>query len=132
MCGSLRTVEDITAPLPAKMLVDWVRIYDNGESSVNSSMAPSVPAVVSAPSLSPPTASIFGGGSGKGGKSGKGSGKGGGKGGKGSGKGGKGGKGDNRDSNTEFALSGANDGTGNRLTVAVTAAAACLAIAQLL
>ena len=88
-------------------------------------MAPSVPAVVSAPSLSPPTASIFGGGSGKGGKSGKGSGKGG-------GKGGKGGKGDNRDSNTDFALSGANDGPGNRLTVAVTAAAACLAIAQLL
>ena len=132
VCGSLRTAEDITAPLPAKMLVDWVRIYDNGESSVNSSMAPSVPAVVSAPSLSPPTASIFGGGSGKGGKSGKGSGKGGGKGGKGSGKGGKGGKGDNRDSNTEFAISGANDGTGNRLTVAVTAAAACLAIAQLL
>ena len=29
-CGALRTPDDITAPLPATMYVDWVRIYDNG------------------------------------------------------------------------------------------------------
>lgn len=30
----LRTAEDITAPLPASMLVDWVRIYDNGYAEI--------------------------------------------------------------------------------------------------
>lgn len=29
-CGPLRGPDDITAPLPATMYVDWVRVYDNG------------------------------------------------------------------------------------------------------
>lgn len=29
-CGNLRTPDDITAPLPGTMRVDWVNIYDNG------------------------------------------------------------------------------------------------------
>ena len=33
-CGALRTPEDITAPLPATMYIDWVRIYDNGFSTL--------------------------------------------------------------------------------------------------
>ena len=32
----LRTESDITAPLPASMIIDWVRIYDNGSTTLTS------------------------------------------------------------------------------------------------
>ena len=55
-----RGPDDITAPLPAEMLVDWVRLYDNGFTEVNMppTPAPSVPianAQTQAPSPMPVT-----------------------------------------------------------------------------
>jgi beta-glucanase (GH16 family) len=151
-CGSLRTPADITAPLPATMLVDWVRIFNNGGSVVNvttsQTASPSLSAevespVAAAPLVAPfvapsvnivapataPSASILGSSAGKSGKSGKGSGKGSGKSSR-KGNSGKSGKVTDDKSALEYALSAAPRSTSSLLTAVATAA--CLAIAQLM
>jgi Glycosyl hydrolases family 16 len=58
-CGPLRTAGDISAPLPATMKVDWVRVYDNGSGcSViivpdGGNVVPSAPAAVITPPVAP-------------------------------------------------------------------------------
>jgi beta-glucanase (GH16 family) len=42
-CGPLRTPEEITAPIPATMFVDWVRIYDNGFTEITFPGEPELP-----------------------------------------------------------------------------------------
>jgi beta-glucanase (GH16 family) len=45
-----RTPAEITAPFPGEMLVDWVRLYDNGYTQVN---LPTTPAPTNAPVVTP-------------------------------------------------------------------------------
>jgi hypothetical protein len=59
ICGPVRTPDEITAPLPATMEIDWVRIYNNGQTTVTlgDGGQPSSPVVVPSPPVVGPTSS---------------------------------------------------------------------------
>lgn len=50
-CSTIRTPDNITAPLPGAMLVDWVRIFDNGFASLTSGSSSDI--ITQAPATSP-------------------------------------------------------------------------------